>query len=67
MQYFKIQAREESIALRVVFLFSVMATAIHFQNDGFFCTVKIDNIVANDLLSVKVKTEQLFFLELIPK
>jgi hypothetical protein len=56
------QAREIGIALCIVIRLVVMTAAIHFDNRLHFSAVKINNVIADDFLTIKIQTFELPFL-----
>ncbi len=58
---------EESISLRVIGLFGEMTFAINFNHYVAVGAIKVHDIVANNLLSIKVVAPELAFFYLIPK
>ena len=55
------------VPLRVIIFLVVMLSAINFYNKSKPFHEKVNNIVAYDLLSVKIKTVEHFLVYLLPK
>lgn len=61
------KTRQKGITFRIVVRLVIVAAAIYL-NDGIFPgTIKINNVVADDLLPIKIQPLEFAIFELIPK
>ena len=60
------QSFKKSTPLIVIVDFFIMRTAVNFDNNTAISAVKIHDIIANNLLSVKVKVFEFSLMQLLP-
>lgn len=67
MNDFQPQAYEKCITSSIVLFTPIMRRTVSLNNDAFFSTIKIYDVVSDDFLSVKIQPEKLFSLKLLPQ
>ena len=67
MNYSQTQSGQKGIPQCIIFNFVVVAAAVNFQNKFFFGTVKINYVIADNLLPIKIQSKKLLVFQMVPE